>query len=757
MKRKRFLRAGLIIPIFGMFVLFSGASGSMTGDVDNNQGIDLSDVVTALQVCAGKPTYSNIYTDADVNGDGIIGLEEVIFALQITAGLRKLPDDPRGTGDLGKPDEYEQTIKHFRDAFPDTGDYENYVTQLPDSFDWRNEGVVTRAKNERHITPADDQGDCGSCWAFAAIGAFESKIMIMGDPEYDLSEQQQVSCNKDGQYGCCGGYLNAAKFWYDRGPLLESCTRYNDYNSTTTDCGCKDEPPFIYCSNVSCNVLDACVELSYRTEGYYTVNTGNENEIKISLTDDGPAPFRFDTYVDFNNFWDIASAGDVYTQAGNLRKGGHVVLLIGWDDNRGAWLCKNSWGDANGPDGDGTFWIAYSGHEHDLNFGMSNFKISSGIRVISPNGGEQWRMGDTYTIWWEAGGDIRNVRIQLYKGGAFLYELAGKEISDGSYAWTVPALSEGNDYKISISDFSEPIVDDYSDGYFSIVRQGTTTHLTVTSPNGGEEWKKGEEYAIRWDTGNTGGTVGIYLYKGGMKYETIFASLGNDGSYAWTVPDTLVSDDDYKIRIQHDDEPSVYDESDDYFSITDQPRGQLQFSASGYSINEGSGSVAITVTRTNGSHDAVTTDYATEDGTAAAGSDYTSAAGTLTFADGETSKSFQIHITEDTSQEDDETVRIRLTNPSGGATMGTPNTAILTIIDTFGRPDDLFLQNEIITTTEVYEAVNTITAGKEVTTDKPSGDFIIKSGGNVTMKSRRIYLKPGFRAEKGSKFYGIGE
>jgi hypothetical protein len=53
------------------------------------------------------------------------------------------------------------------------------------------------------------------------------------------------------------------------------------------------------------------------------------------------------------------------------------VLLIGWDDAKGAYLCKNSWGTDGGPNSDGTFWIAYEGHATDLGFGMSNFSLTS--------------------------------------------------------------------------------------------------------------------------------------------------------------------------------------------------------------------------------------------------------------------------------------------------------------------------------------------------------------------------------------------
>ncbi|CAN0375753.1 unnamed protein product, partial [Ectocarpus sp. 4 AP-2014] len=56
-------------------------------------------------------------------------------------------------------------------------------------------GWVTEPKNQKR---------CGSCWAFACAGTIESRILKEGGPQLDLSEQFQVSCNRDA-HGCCGG------------------------------------------------------------------------------------------------------------------------------------------------------------------------------------------------------------------------------------------------------------------------------------------------------------------------------------------------------------------------------------------------------------------------------------------------------------------------------------------------------------------------------------------------------------------------
>ncbi len=105
----------------------------------------------------------------------------------------------------------------------------------------------------------------------------------------------------------------------------------------------------------------------------------------------------------------------------------------------------------------------------------------------------------------------------------------------------------------------------------------------------------------------------------------------------------------------------------------------VQFSAATYSVNENGGSAVITVTRTGGTA-AVSVNYATGNGTATAGADYQAANGTLNFAANENAKSFTITIIDDTAVEGNETVNLTLSSPVG-ATIGTPATAVLNIID----------------------------------------------------------------------------
>jgi hypothetical protein len=107
--------------------------------------------------------------------------------------------------------------------------------------------------------------------------------------------------------------------------------------------------------------------------------------------------------------------------------------------------------------------------------------------------------------------------------------------------------------------------------------------------------------------------------------------------------------------------------------------GGLRFSSPMYSVGEKAGHVTITVQRVGGSDGAVTVHYATSDGSATAPGDYQAKSGTLHFADGQKTKTFSVAIVNDTKHEPAERFSVRLSNPGGGAALGTPTTAKVTI------------------------------------------------------------------------------
>jgi Calx-beta domain-containing protein/Big-like domain-containing protein/uncharacterized protein DUF4214 len=115
-------------------------------------------------------------------------------------------------------------------------------------------------------------------------------------------------------------------------------------------------------------------------------------------------------------------------------------------------------------------------------------------------------------------------------------------------------------------------------------------------------------------------------------------------------------------------------------TITVNDGGTLQFSATTYSVSENAGPATITISRTGGSAGTATVLFSTSNGTATA-ADYTSVSQTVTFNDGETTKTVNVPITDDPLNEPDETVNLTLSNAGGTGQLGAPSTAVLTILN----------------------------------------------------------------------------
>lgn len=141
--------------------------------------------------------------------------------------------------------------------------------------------------------------------------------------------------------------------------------------------------------------------------------------------------------------------------------------------------------------------------------------------------------------------------------------------------------------------------------------------------------------------------------------ETVSLTLSNAIGIDLGLPDTAL------LTIEDDDAPPT-----------------INFASATYSVAENGGQATIDLTLSNESDTAVTVNYATANGTAVSGSDYTAIPPTtMTFNPGEISKSFNVAILDDVAAEPDETVHLSLSSPSANATLGNQSTAILTIVD----------------------------------------------------------------------------
>jgi C1A family cysteine protease len=93
-------------------------------------------------------------------------------------------------------DEYQKYKGRMPSLYNDTEEEMLDTSVMAGSVDWRSKGVVS---------PVQDQGNCGSCWAFSSTAAIESSHAIQTGKLLKLSEQHFVDCDKDNNEGCNGG------------------------------------------------------------------------------------------------------------------------------------------------------------------------------------------------------------------------------------------------------------------------------------------------------------------------------------------------------------------------------------------------------------------------------------------------------------------------------------------------------------------------------------------------------------------------
>jgi C1A family cysteine protease len=188
------------------------------------------------------------------------------------------------------------------------------VPEVPEaplaSFDWRTHAGV--------ITPVKDQGQCGSCWAFATVEACESRWVLNGNSQQILSPQPIVDCDKvDG--GCDGGDPeNAFNYVHSNG--LETNAAY-PYRAVDGNCA--------YSAS----------KVVSRITGYKVAvnNGGSEATMASVLSTASPLTIAVDAEP-----WQFYNGG-ILTAAECGMDIDHAVQAVGYDTTQGFWIVKNSW------------------------------------------------------------------------------------------------------------------------------------------------------------------------------------------------------------------------------------------------------------------------------------------------------------------------------------------------------------------------------------------------------------------------------
>lgn len=196
--------------------------------------------------------------------------------------------------------------------------------QIPEpSFDWAKMG------NGQGVHPIKDQGACGSCWAFAVIGSYETAYWkFTGEGEMlNYSEQQLVDCSF-GFYndGCRGGELSYAYQYL----MMYNATVLENYPYRARD--------------QACNYYTTYYRPGPKVWKYVEHNNTNVNDLK-NMVHEGAVSVAVEA-----QHWKFYSGGtfDYTLCTENID---HGVIVTGYDSTENYWKIKNSWGTRWGEQG----------------------------------------------------------------------------------------------------------------------------------------------------------------------------------------------------------------------------------------------------------------------------------------------------------------------------------------------------------------------------------------------------------------------
>ncbi|MGA2193073.1 MAG: C1 family peptidase, partial [Nitrospirota bacterium] len=240
-------------------------------------------------------------------------------------------------------------------------------------LDWRSyTGGSFNITPGSYVTPIRDQGDCGGCWAFGSVAGLESKTLItMNTPitaaytDLELSEEVVLTCDSADGSGCNGG-VPVTDFFVNTGVPIESCYPYSYdtyYYGTTGNCSdaCTSYSEGIGNYKISGSPAYTWIANFWGPDGFNLPETApTVNGLRNALYNYGPVVVSMEVFSDFYSY----TSGIYERTPGSTDQGGHVVLLVGYDDTGNAstgggyFIVKNSWSTSWGENG--FFNIAYN-------------------------------------------------------------------------------------------------------------------------------------------------------------------------------------------------------------------------------------------------------------------------------------------------------------------------------------------------------------------------------------------------------------
>jgi cathepsin L len=283
-------------------------------------------------------------------------LELPLDTLAATKIPRQLPPEALKIANLGtellriEKERYAEAIKinpNIVKLFPQT------CSASSPTWDWRKSNKVTNVKAQI----------CGTCWDFTAIGTYESSYALRNNALVDTSEQYVLNCAHAGS--CSGGWWGPVfDFLVTSGTASEADDKFTGDDS---------------------QVCPANINTPFRATAWGFVNTTDwtkvpsTQSIKEALCEHGALATAIQATPEF-----AAYNVGVFSSNETFPWVNHGIVIIGWDDSKGAWLIKNSWGPGWGVTGDygtdrGYAWVKYGSN----NIGIATAWVDALRRFLS--------------------------------------------------------------------------------------------------------------------------------------------------------------------------------------------------------------------------------------------------------------------------------------------------------------------------------------------------------------------------------------